>query len=254
MFDGLDGRTAVVTGAGAGIGRAIARRLSASGATVVGLDINEEPHDDGPAFDEVVDRGELVVGDVSDPDDVDRAFEAARGYGDVSVAVNNAGIGSRGGIEEVGLEMWREMFAVHVEGAYHVCRRALPPMADRGDGRLVNIASVGALVPYADAADYAAAKGSLVSMTRQLAADYSPAGVRVNCVAPGIVRTKMSEDAWYDEEGEEKERLEGIGVERTLLPYVGTTRDVADAVAFLCSDRSRFITGQVLPVDGGWSV
>lgn len=252
----LDGHTAIVTGAGAGIGRATASLFSDRGATVVGLDIDADPHDGGPHFADVVADGELVVGDVSDPDDVDRLFETCRAYGEPSIVFNNAGIGSRGTIEDVSLEMWREMYGIHVEGAYHVCKRALPGMAERGDGRVVNMSSVGALVPYQQSADYASAKGALVSMTRQLAADYSPAGVRVNAVAPGIIRAGLEK---ADLEGKRAEELGDQArlvdaTRRTLLPTIGDPEDVAEAVAFLVSDAARFITAQVLPVDGGWSV
>ena len=256
MRTDLSDHTAVVTGAAAGIGRATASLLSDHGAAVVGLDIDADPHDGGPRFDEVVERGELVVGDVSDPESVDELFAAARGYGDPSIAVNNAGIGSRGSIEDIGLDGWREMYQIHVEGAYHVCRRALPAMAEQGDGRIVNVSSVGALVPYEEAADYASAKGALLSMTRQLAGDYSPDGVRVNAVAPGIIRAGREKS---DFAGKTRDELGDQGrlvsaTERTLLPYIGDPADVAEAITFLCSDAARFITAQVLPVDGGWSV
>lgn len=252
----LDGHTAIVTGAAAGIGRATSSLLSERGAAVVGLDIDTEPHDNAPHFDDLVEEGELVVGDVSDPGSVDDLFDTARGYGDVSIVVNNAGIGSRGSIEEVDLEMWREMYSIHVEGAYHVCRRAVPAMAERGDGRVVNMASVGALVPYQDSADYASAKGALISMTRQLAADYSQHGVRVNAVAPGIIRPGLDRadlEAMGEAELNDETRLVSA-LDRTLLPRIGDPEDVAEAVAFLCSDAARFITAHVLPVDGGWSV
>lgn len=252
----LDGHVAVVTGAGAGIGRATASLLSERGATVIGLDIDAEPHDDGPHFDDVIEQGSFVVGDVSNPDSVDQLFDAAREFGDPSIVVNNAGIGSRGTIEDIDLEMWRQMYSIHVEGAYHVCRRAIPEMKAHGDGRIVNMASVGALVPYRQSADYASAKGALISMTRQLAGDYSEHGIRVNAVAPGIIRPDLERSDLEGErlqEQDDAERL-NVAVERTLLPYIGDPEDVAEAVAFLCSDAARFITAQVLPVDGGWSV
>jgi NAD(P)-dependent dehydrogenase (short-subunit alcohol dehydrogenase family) len=252
----LDGHTAVVTGANSGIGRATSALFAESGASVVGLDVSDDPNDGGAHFDDVVDDGELVVGDVSDPDDVDALFAAAESYGDVSIAVNNAGIGSHGSIDEVDIEEWRRMYAIHVEGAYHVCRRAIPGMVERGDGRIVNMSSVGALVPYQQSADYASAKGALVSMTRQLAGDYSGDGVRVNAVAPGIIRAGLEK---ADLEGKTAEELGDqarlvSATERTLLPYIGDPEDVAHAVTFLCSDAARFVTAQVLAVDGGWSV
>jgi NAD(P)-dependent dehydrogenase (short-subunit alcohol dehydrogenase family) len=255
MRTSLSDHTAIVTGAAAGIGRACADLASDHGATVVGLDVDAEPHDGGPHFDDLVEEGELVVGDVSEPEDVDRFFEVCRRYDDPSIVVNNAGIPSRGTIEEIDLEMWREMYSVHVEGAYHVCRRAIPDMIDRGDGRIVNVASVGALVPYGHAADYASAKGALVSLTRQLAGDYSRDGIRVNAVAPGIIRPDKKKDAWdgkTEELGNDARLLSAV--DRTLLPYIGDPEDVAQAVTFLCSDAARFVTAQVLPVDGGWSV
>ena len=252
----LDGHTAVVTGANSGIGRATSALFAESGATVVGLDVSDDPNDGGAHFDDVVDDGELVVGDVSDPDDVDELFEVCRGYDEPSIAVNNAGIGSHGSIDEVSLEEWRRMYSIHVEGAYHVCRRALPGMVERGDGRIVNMSSVGALVPYRESADYASAKGALVSMTRQLAGDYSEHGVRVNAVAPGIIRAGLEKaDLEGKTAGELGDQARLVSAtERTLLPYIGDPEDVAHAVTFLCSDAARFVTAQVLAVDGGWSV
>jgi NAD(P)-dependent dehydrogenase (short-subunit alcohol dehydrogenase family) len=124
---------ALVTGANAGIGRAVAATLSDSGAAVVGLNLTADPRDDGPHFDDVVVAGELVVGDVGEPEAVEGALAAVDAYGELHVAVNNAGIAGHGRIDETTLAEWRRSFRVHVEGTYHVCSKVLPAMADRGE-------------------------------------------------------------------------------------------------------------------------
>jgi NAD(P)-dependent dehydrogenase (short-subunit alcohol dehydrogenase family) len=122
-------------------------------------------------------------------------------------------------------------------------------MADSGAGSVVNLSSTAALGARMGANDYSAAKGAVTSLTRALAADFSPAGVRVNAVAPGFIKTKMNEDVWRDNE----DFMQSSSMERTLLPHAGNPEDVAEVIGFLSSDAARFVTGQIVPVDGGWT-
>ena len=251
-------RVAVVTGASSGIGRAVAATLAAGGAYVVGIDVREEPRDERDSFAEAVETGELVVGDVSDETVVDRAFDHAADEGGdaVTIVVNCAGIGSNGRIDEISAENLRRAYEVHVEGTYNVCTRAIPAMREREDGRIVNTSSIAARTGWKGTADYAPAKGAIESLTREMAADLSPEGIRVNAVAPGFIKTGMNADVWREDRDQKFEGRVGreMAEQRTLLPYLGEPKDVAEPIAFLASDAAHFITGQVLVVDGGWTV
>lgn len=253
MVTDLSDEIAIVTGAGSGIGRAVSKIFSDRGATVVGLDLRASPTDDGPTFDSVA-TGELVTGDVADPEDVARALKVAREYGAPTIAVNNAGVGSNGRIDEVEPAAWRRSFDVHVTGTYNVCRAILPEMAESGTGSVVNVSSLWGIRGFGSMADYGAAKGAIVNLTRQLAVDFSPDGVRVNAVAPGFVKTSMNEDVWREdrEPAAGRASIETVR-DRTLVPWLGEPEDVGELVAFLAGDGARFITGQVIAVDGGWS-
>lgn len=278
MYSDLQGQSAVVTGASSGIGLAIAKQLSENGVYVVGLDINSEPRNGGEGFDDVVKQGSLITGDVRNEDDVNRAFEAAEKQRAVTIAVNNAGITSQGTLEELDRADMERAFEVHMLGPYNVCRRAIDGMKTEEAGSIVNVSSMAALIGWQASADYASMKGAVSSFTRQLAADYSPAGVRVNAVAPGFIKTALTADIWKDREratedtdspsSEEMsakhediadakvgERVDyETATRRTLLPYLGEPEHVAQVVTFLASEESQFITGQVIPVDGGWTI
>jgi len=254
-FD-FQSETALVTGAGSGIGRATAGLLSAAGAAVVGLDIEPEPKDGRDQFEDVVDDGTLIVGDVSDAVVVNAAVEEATQWGGVDIAVNCAGVGSHGRLDAIDADDLRRAYEVHVEGTYNVCSAVVNGMVDRGTGRIVNTSSIAAQLGWPGTADYAPAKGAIQSMTRQLAADYSPDGIRINAVSPGFVKTGMNADVWAAEKDAKFDERVGIETarDRTLLPYLGEPDDVAGVIGFLVSDRSRFITGQIVTVDGGWTV
>lgn len=254
-YPGIRDSTIVVTGASNGIGRATASVLASNGATVYGLDLDGEPSDGGPRFEDVIDDGRLVVGDVTDRAVVDALIEEAQADGGLDAVVNNAGIAGNGIIEDIEPDVWQHTFDVHVNGTRNVCQAALPALKESVRGSIVNVSSIAAIGAYTGAADYAAAKAAIIGMTQQLSADYSPQGVRVNAVAPGFIRTQMNANLWQAADGGIKDSFEeNPVVERTLLPYTAEPADVAHMIGFLCSDAARFVTGQIVPVDGGWSV
>ncbi|QLG48503.1 SDR family NAD(P)-dependent oxidoreductase [Natrinema halophilum] len=251
-YPDLDGRIAFVTGANAGIGRTVASTLSDNGVTVIGLDITDESTDDDQ-FDDLVTDGELVIGDVSDPEDVAAAIDTAESYGRPSIVVNNAGIAGNGRIDEIDADTWRRSFEVHVEGTYNVCRSLLPSMAEANGGSIVNVSSIAGIRGFGSAADYSAAKGAIASLTREMAVDYSPDNVQINAVAPGFIKTEMNASVWRDDEDTGRWNNHDTATTKTLIPRLGEPEDVARLIVFLASDASSFITGQVISVDGGWS-
>ena len=243
-------RTAVVTGGGHGIGRACADRLAAEGATVVILDRDGDAA--ARAADGIADRSGRALGlqvDVA----VDAEVEAAvaqlhERYGHVDVLVNNAGYLRPGTALTQTIEDWDRTFGVNVRAMFLLSRAILPGMVERGAGSIVNIASTAGLVGEADNIAYATSKGAVVNLTRQLAADFSSAGVRVNCVCPGWVPTGFNDPFLRDmSEDEVQAMVEG----QVPLGRQGTPEEIAAAVAFLASDEASFIVGQALGVDGG---
>jgi len=280
MYSGLQGKSAVVTGASSGIGLAVAQQLAENDVYVVGLDINTDPRMGGPGFDDLVETGSLITGDVRNKDSIDSAFGAATKNGPVTIVVNNAGITSQGTLEEIDGEDLKRAFEVHMLGSFNMCKRAVPEMKAEETGSIVNVTSMAALIGWRASADYSSMKGAISSFTRQLAADYSPHGIRVNAVAPGFIKTALTADIWQDNEQADRdsdgdssedadmaakneavedakvgERVDyDVAKRRTLLPYLGEPDHVAKVVTFLASEDAGFITGQVVPVDGGWTI
>ncbi len=229
----FEGKRALVTGGGSGIGAAVARRLHADGAEVVVADL---------APDAVA--AELGVRalrlDVRDEAQVAPAVEG------VDVLVNAAGIGSTTSAPDTPLEVWDDVFAVNARGTFLCCKHAIPGMVERGGGSVVNIASVAALVGLRNRAAYCASKGAVVALTRALAVDHVGDGVRVNAVCPGTV-----DSPWVrrlvEEAGESLEALQA----RQPMGRLGTPEEIAAAVAYLASDEAGFVTGSVFTIDGG---
>ena len=232
----FSGATALVTGAGSGIGAAVARRLSTEGARVILADVTlgaveEIARELGP------DARALQL-DVRDEEQVAPAMV------DLDVLVNAAGIGSTTNAPETPLELWENVFAVNARGTFLCCKHALPGMAARGRGSIVNVASVAALVGLRNRAAYSASKGAVVALTRALAVDHVSDGIRVNAVCPGTV-----DSPWVrrlvEESGESLDALR----ERQPMGRLGTTEEIAEAVEYLAS--AAFVTGTVLVIDGG---
>lgn len=241
------GRVALVTGAGSGIGRAIALRLAAGGAAIVVADI------DGAAAERVcreIRGGDGVAtsctADVSSSSDVTRLLETtASQWGRLDVLVNNAGIVVRGRAEDITDEEWTRMVAVDLTSVFLCSRGALPLLRAAGGGRIVNIASVAGLLG-AVSAPYTAAKGGVIALTRQLAGEFADAGITVNCICPGFVATPLNAAVRAD-------GLEEILAARIPLRRWGTPDDVAGLVAFLVGPDAGYITGASIPIDGGLS-
>ena len=231
---------ALVTGAGRGIGAAIARTLAREGWDVLihcsgSLDAARALARELGA--------EVLQADLTDPAQVTALAQAAGG---VQLLVNNAGIAWYGLVTDMTDEDWRRLFSVNVDGMFRLTRAVLPGMVRRGGGTIVNVASVWGERGASCEAAYSAAKGAVIAFTKALAKEYGPAGVRVNAVSPGVIATDML--ARFD--AASLAELAG----ETPLGRIGTPEDVAEAVAFLASDRAGFITGQVLGVNGGFGV
>ncbi len=243
----LAGKVAIVTGASRGIGAAIARRLAADGAKVV---VNYS-RSAGPAY-EVVEAikkagGEAVAvhADISDPAAIPRLFaEAKTAFGRLDILVNNAAVMERAPLAEVTAESIERHFGLNVRG-YLLCAKQAAAVLPRG-GCIVNIASAISRMAYPGSVVYSATKGAIDVMTRVLAAELGPEGIRVNAVAPGSTRTDMNGAA----SGKTKEEEQGE-IEVTALRRIGEVEEIADAVAFVVSDDARWVTGAWLDVSGG---
>jgi 3-oxoacyl-[acyl-carrier protein] reductase len=236
-FCSLEGKTALVTGASRGIGRAIAQELSRAGASVV-LGYHSGSEEAEAVAAEI--GGRAVQADVSDPDDAKRLVEAA---GDLDVLVNNAGLTRDGLIARMPDDDWRIVIDTNLGGVFHTCRAVARGMMKRRAGAIVNVSSIVGLHGNPGQTNYAASKAGIIGFTKSLARELGTRGVRANVVAPGYVRTRLTEVLGDD--------LTGAMLANTPLGRLGEPEDIASAVRFLCSDEASFITGEVVLVDGG---
>ena len=246
--DGFEGRAAIVSGGASGIGEATASLLVRAGAHVVLLDI------DGDALPQAQERtgaAAIVKGDVKNAADVERMIaEATRSVGPIELAFNSAGIGDDlVPVHKQTPDRWQHILDVNLRGTYLVCREAARQMLETGKGSIVNVASIVGLGAFPGRSAYGAAKAGIMHLTQTLACEWGPRGIRVNAIAPAYTRTPMVAKLM-----ERKVFDPTLLEERTPLGRLAEVDEVANAGFFLLSERSSFITGAVLPVDGGWSV
>jgi meso-butanediol dehydrogenase/(S,S)-butanediol dehydrogenase/diacetyl reductase len=240
------GRVAVVTGAGGGIGRATVLRLAREGAQVLAVDIQAGPlaalAADAPG------NAAVLVCDVAAEDSPAKIVAHCEAeFGRLDILINNAGIGGARSVEQTEDADFDRFMAVNLRAVFRLSRAALR-LLPRPGGRIVNVSSVFGLVGFPGSSSYAVAKAGVAQLTRQMACDYAAQGLLINAVAPGVIRTPMTEEridnnAWYRR----------IMIDTTPVPRIGTPQDVAGTIAFLCSDDASFITGEVIRVDGGWT-
>jgi NAD(P)-dependent dehydrogenase (short-subunit alcohol dehydrogenase family) len=234
----LAGRSALVTGSTSGIGRETAKQLAKAGAEVIVSGRNAERGAETVAAIEA-DGGKarFVAADMADLESVRRLAEEA---GDVDILVNNAGVFEFAPTAEQQVASYDEMFQVNVRAPYFLTAAIAPRMAARGDGSIINISTMAASIALPGSSVYSASKAALNSLTRTWAAEFGPAGVRVNTVAPGPTRTESAPPAMVGPLGE-----------TTLLGRSASTEEIAHAIVFLASPRATYITGATVPVDGG---
>jgi len=243
----LTDRVAIVTGSARGIGRAIALKLAGVGANIVVNDIAAAADSLEKTAEEIraLERQSLAVtADVSSPDDVARLVETSAGhFGRIDILVNNAGVTRDQLIMRMSDEEWDTVLNIDLKSAFLCTRAVLRHMLRQRWGRIINIASVVGIIGNAGQANYASAKAGIIGLTKSIAKEVGSRGVTANAIAPGFIESKMTEQL------DEKQRQALL--EHIPLGSIGTPQDVAEAVAFLASEEAKYITGQVLNVDGG---
>lgn len=239
-------KVVLVTGASRGIGKAVAERFAREGYAVA-LHYNTGKVEAEATVQKLTSAGYTamaVQADVRDSAQVQQMVDTvSHAWGPIGILINNAGIAQQKLFTDITDEEWHNMFAVHVDGTFYCTRAVLPVMIRQKQGCIVNISSMWGQVGGSCEVHYSAAKGAIQAMTKALAKEVGPSGVRVNCVAPGVIQTEMNKLL-------DTETLEALR-EDTPLEMLGTAEHVADLVYFLCSEQATFITGQIMGINGG---
>jgi NAD(P)-dependent dehydrogenase (short-subunit alcohol dehydrogenase family) len=248
---GLLGRVAIVTGASRGLGKEIAETLAGAGADLVVNSLSAE-NIEPVARQIALQTGRRVIavaGDVSDPQIAQKVVDtAAHEFGRVDILVNNAGINVRGAIEEVSPDDFDRVMAVNVKGPWLLCRAAAPLLKKAGRASVLNLASTMGLVARPDRSLYCASKGAVIQLTRELAVEWAPYQITVNAICPGPFKTEMNRVLFEDPQ------MSQIFENYTAMKRWGEPGELGGSVLFLVSKAASYITGAILPIDGGWVV
>ncbi|MFA5086581.1 MAG: SDR family NAD(P)-dependent oxidoreductase [Candidatus Paceibacterota bacterium] len=239
----LENKAAIVTGASSGIGKAIAEKFVSEGASVVFSDVNES---DVSRFGN---KAIFVKCDVSKSEEVDNLVKAClEKFGKVDIMVNNAGIGSLGDTLTMEDDVWHKTIEINLSGVFYGIRSAGRAMKEKGiKGSIINMTSILGSVGFNGALAYCASKGGINQLTRSGALDLAPSGIRINAIAPGFIKTNMTKGVQEDQD------LLKLVSGMTPLGYMGEPEDIANAALYLASEDSKYVTGSILYVDGGWT-
>lgn len=248
----LDGKRAVVTGGGSGIGRAIVETFAARGAEVHILDVNQEAAEETVRGVEAPGRAVAHHCDVTDGAAVEHVFDEIRRGGAIDILVNNAGVAHVGSLEQTTPDDFDRIYRVNVKGVYHCMRACVTRMKEQGGGVILNMASIAASVGLADRFAYSMSKGAVLAMTYSAAKDYAQHGVRVVSISPARVHTPFV-DGYLREHypGREREMFDKLSKTQPI-GRMGTPQEIADLALYLCSDEAAFATGTDYPIDGGF--
>ena len=241
MFD-LSGKTALLTGATGGIGRAIAKTLHAQGANLILTDINQEALEKFKT--ELGDRVAVFAGNITEEKDLKQLVKFGQEvFGNIDILVNNAGITKDTLSMRMTDDMWDAVLKVNLTAGFRLTREILPQMMKKRWGRIISMASIVGVIGNVGQANYAASKAGLIAMSKSIAGEVAGRGITANCIAPGFIATPMTENL--------PDNVKQAMLDRIPMKRMGTSQDIANVVAFLASEESAYITGQTINVNGG---
>ncbi|MBI2314427.1 MAG: glucose 1-dehydrogenase [Betaproteobacteria bacterium] len=245
----LKGKVAIVTGGAQGLGRAIATLFAKEGAKVVIVDLDSSKAAEAiSGISKEGGEGFFVIADVSNSAQVKKAVEATIDkYKKLDILVNNAGVFEVGTVEDMPEEDWDREIAIDLKSVFLCSKYAIPEMRKNGGGAIINFSSCVGILPNPNNAAYVAAKGALIPLTKQMAIDFGPANIRVNCIAPGLHETRLLEKFFEPD----PETIRQACIDLHPIRRLGTAEDIAYACLYLASDEASYVTGAVFSIDGG---